>query len=57
MHFTFIALTPIVDVFFLSYQYKNFACKLSGDGKAELMALGEGRALPADREWQTSPCA
>lgn len=29
MHFTFIALTPIVDVSFLSYQYKIFACKLS----------------------------
>lgn len=37
MHFTFIALTPIIDAVFLSYQYKFFACELSADGKAELM--------------------
>lgn len=54
MHFTFIALTPIVDVAFLSYQYKIFACECNG--KAELMAPGEGRALLADHTQQTSPC-
>lgn len=43
MHFTFIALSPTIDVAFLSYQYKFFACKLSADGKAALRALGEGR--------------
>lgn len=51
MHFTFIALSPTIDVAFLSYQYKFFACKLSADGKAEPRALGkgrkEGRVLPA----------
>lgn len=56
MHFTFIALTPIIDVVFLSYQYNFFACKLSAEWEAELMALGEGRALIADRAQQTSLC-
>jgi len=39
VHFTFIALTPIIDVVFLSYQYKFFACEWSADGKAELKPL------------------
>lgn len=53
MHFTFIALTPVINVDFLSYQYKIFTCKLSDNGKEGLMALGEGRALLADQAQQT----
>lgn len=56
MHFTFIALTPVVDAVFLSYQHNFFACKLSAEWEAELMALGEGRAVLADQAQQPPPC-
>lgn len=56
MHFTFIAVAPILDVVFLSYQFAVFACKLRAGGRAQAMFQGEEGlfADPAQQPDQTS---
>lgn len=57
MHFTFIAVAPILDVVFLSYQFAFFVRKLRAGGRVQPMFQGE-EGLSADQAQQpeqTSP--
>lgn len=46
MHFTFIALTPVIDVDFLSYQYEFFSMQMECWWKSSADGTGRGKGSP-----------